>query len=801
MKSARALAIRHALFFALFLMLVITLAGAGFGQTWTPLTNQPGADVGAMLQLRDGRILVHEEQGGNSRNWHILTPDASGSYINGTWSSGGELQSGYAPWFFGSQVLMDGKTIVIEGGEYNNGQSVWTTIGSVGTISGNTINWVKNNPPSGWTTLGDAESVILADGTYMQSNCCTAQNALYGGPNTWTATGSVKQQSNDESGFTLLSNDQVLTVDTKTSTCGGSQGSELYSQITGAWSCGPNTPVKLYNPNDEELGAAVLMYNNQVIQFGGNVVATAIYDVASNTWTAGPTPGNRLDQADGPAALEANGKVLAMLSPGLFQGGCQMVEYDPIANTLTNTANPSNCPGDSSYVGHLMMLPTGQIMFTDFSGTVEIYTPAAGTVSGVAPTISSVGTTLNSPSTNNALSGAQLNGLSENNAYGDDYQGATNYPLVRLVQVSAPNNVYYATTHDETTHSIAPGTANSTLFDMPTGMASGDYSLSVVANGIASAPVTVSVVASPDFSLTANPSSVSVAQGSTATSQITVVPVNGFNGTVNLSATGLPSGVTAGFSPNPTSSTSTLTFTASGSATKGTSTVTVSGTSGALTNTTTIQLTVAAGSGPVVSLSPTSLTFAATKTGNTSAGKSVKMSNTGNATLNISSMAASGDFAISTSTCGSTLPVGGSCKFKVTFTPTQIGTRTGAVTITDNAPGSPQSVALTGTGSAQVTLTPAKANFPKTLVGGTSVAKTFTLKNKGSSSLTSISASTTGDFAVSATTCGSSLSGGGSCTISVVFQPTQTGARSGSLQVSDSAVGGPQTSTLTGTGK
>jgi hypothetical protein len=177
------------------------------------------------------------------------------------------------------------------------------------------------------------------------------------------------------------------------------------------------------------------------------------------------------------------------------------------------------------------------------------------------------------------------------------------------------------------------------------------------------------------------------------------------------------------------------------------------------------------------------------------------MTNSGAGTLNITSIVASGDFAISSSTCGSALAVSKSCKFKVTFTPTQLGTRTGAVTITDNAANSPQSVSLTGTGSAQATLTPAKANFAKTVVGGTSVAKTFTLKNKGTSSLTGISPSTTGDFAVSATTCGSTLAGSGSCTISVVFKPTQTGLRSGALQVNDSAVGSPQVSTLTGTGK
>ena len=72
-----------------------------------------------MLQLRDGRILVHEEQSGNPRNWWVLTPDATGSYVNGTWSSGGQLPAGYAPFYFGSQVLLDGHTLVIEGGEYN----------------------------------------------------------------------------------------------------------------------------------------------------------------------------------------------------------------------------------------------------------------------------------------------------------------------------------------------------------------------------------------------------------------------------------------------------------------------------------------------------------------------------------------------------------------------------------------------------------------------------------------------------------------------------------------------------------
>ena len=785
--------------------ILCALLGVVAAQTWTPLVNQPGVNLGAMLQLRDGRILVHEEQRGNSRAWHLLTPDASGSYINGTWSSGGLLPSGYAPWFFGSQVLIDGKTIVVEGGEYNNGQSVWTTLGAIGTISGNSVTWTSNSAPSGWSTLGDAESVILADGTYMQSNCCTPQNALFNGPNSWTATGSVNQGSNDESGFTLLSNDLVLTVDAKNdSNCGTNKGSELYDQNTGVWSCGPPLPVQLYNSNDEELGAAVLMYNNKVFQFGGNVNATAIYDVAGNSWIAGPTPAGGLNQADGPAALEPNGKVLAMLSPGLFQGNCQFVEYDPIANTLTNTANPANCPSDSSYVGHLMLLPTGQIMFTDFSGEVEIYTPAAGVVAGVAPAINALSGPINSPSTNNALSGTQLNGLSEANAYGDDYQGATNYPLVQLVQVNAPNHVYYATTHSETTHSIAPGTSNSTTFDVPSGIPAGAYTLYLVANGIPSNPLAVTVEAIAGFTLSASPASVTVAQTSSATSSITITPQNGFTGSVTLSATGLPSGVTAGFSPNPATTSSTLTFSASATAALGTSTVTINGVSGSVNASTTISLTVKAGStSPTVTVTPTSLTFNTTPVGSTSVAKAVTVTNTGTVTLNISGVSVSGDFAQTTSAkpCGSTLAAGKSCKIMVAFTPTALGTRTGSLTISDNAGNSPQTVALSGTGGPQVKLTPVSATFPKTAVGTSSAAKVFTLDNLQSVALTGISISTTGDFSVSTKTCSTSLAAKTTCTISVVFTPTQTGTLTGTLQVSDSAVGSPQVSNLTGTGK
>jgi len=207
----------------------------------------------------------------------------------------------------------------------------------------------------------------------------------------------------------------------------------------------------------------------------------------------------------------------------------------------------------------------------------------------------------------------------------------------------------------------------------------------------------------PSFTLAASPSSVSVTQGASGTSTITITPVGGFSSSVTLAASGLPSGVTGTFSPNPATTTSTLTLAASATATTGTSTVTITGTSGSLTATTTVSLTVtSSSSGPVVTLTPTSLAWAKVAVGVTKGPKTITVKNTGTATLVIGSVAVSGDFSLSTvaKSCeaGTNVAVGKSCVIKVSFTPTQVGTRTGDVTITDNAGNSPQQVPLSGTG-------------------------------------------------------------------------------------------------------
>src|SRR5690349_613059 len=100
---------------------------------------------------------------------------------------------------------------------------------------------------------------------------------------------------------------------------------------------------------------------------------------------------------------------------------------------------------------------------------------------------------------------------------------------------------------------------------------------------------------------------------------------------------------------------------------------------------------------PSLSFSPTSLSFGSHTVGATSAAQSITLTNTGSALLSITSVSASGDFA-ATNTCRGGLAAGRNCSLSVTFTPSASGTRTGSVTIIDNAAGSPHIISLTGTG-------------------------------------------------------------------------------------------------------
>ncbi len=214
-------------------------------------------------------------------------------------------------------------------------------------------------------------------------------------------------------------------------------------------------------------------------------------------------------------------------------------------------------------------------------------------------------------------------------------------------------------------------------------------------------------------------------------------------------------------------------------------------------------------SASAASLSPTSLTFSAVS-GSTSAAQTVTLKNTGTAALTISGVSITGtnptDFA-QTNTCGSSLAANATCSISVTFTPVSAASFTAMLSVADNATGTPQTVALSGTGTTatapQPSLTPSALTFTGTTVGTTATAQNIKLENAGTAALAITSIAITGtnaaDFSQT-NNCGSSLAVDASCTIAVTFTPASAASFTATLTVTDNAAGAPQTAALSGTG-
>jgi uncharacterized repeat protein (TIGR01451 family) len=206
---------------------------------------------------------------------------------------------------------------------------------------------------------------------------------------------------------------------------------------------------------------------------------------------------------------------------------------------------------------------------------------------------------------------------------------------------------------------------------------------------------------------------------------------------------------------------------------------------------------------PAVTLNPTSLTFASQAVGTTSPPQSVTLTNSGTATLNVSSIQVTGDFA-QTNNCGSTVGAGASCTLSVTFTPLIAGGRTGSLKVFSDASGSPHAVSLSGTGTAVsvpvLTLAPSSLTFPATFVGATSSPQVVTVSNTGNApfSISGVVGSNA-EFPF-ATGCGGSLGPSQSCDIAVEFHPTAAGTFAGTIAVFSDASGSPHRISVSGTG-
>ena len=202
--------------------------------------------------------------------------------------------------------------------------------------------------------------------------------------------------------------------------------------------------------------------------------------------------------------------------------------------------------------------------------------------------------------------------------------------------------------------------------------------------------------------------------------------------------------------------------------------------------------------GPIFAYGGQRVGFGNVVIGTTSSPINRTASNSGDTTLEITSVVASNNFA-QTNTCGTSIAPKGKCTFSFTFSPTHTGPYTGTVTITDNATTNPNQYQLTGTGLAALATSPSRLTFASQKVGTTSNPQTVTVTNNQTTTVTISSITVSGDF-TQTNTCGTSLAAGASCAMSVTFSPTKTGTRRGTITITDTAYGSPQTVSLTGTG-
>jgi len=472
-----------------FTVLLLAISSVSLAQKLQNLVNQPPDGAGIGYLLTDGTVIF---QGNNQTDWWKLTPDKFGSYVKGTWSQIASLPSGYSPLYFSSAVLADGRVVIV-GGEYNFLQFVLTNLAAIYDPKADT--WTSLGHPKGWAYIGESPSAVLPDGKYLVGRKLDKSAAVLDPATlTWTLVGTAgKSDFNAEEGWTLMPDGSVLTYDVK-----HAPHSEKYVSSMAKWFTAGSTIVDLHSPHQGgcipypggcypapgEVGPGILRTDGTVFATGSGSNGgsgpghTAIYHPGKKPtdrgkWTVGPDFPNSDNAGDSFAALLTNGRPLVLGNSGT------LYEFD----------GKNLIPGP--FVGFgasLMVLPTGEVIV---AGS-QVYTSSGTYKAAWAPSITTYPHTVTRGSTYK-ISGRQFNGLSQAASFGDEDETATNYPLVRITN-QATHHVFYAKTHDHSTMAVATGKAIvSTNFDVPAGMETGASSLVVVANGIPSKAVSITV--------------------------------------------------------------------------------------------------------------------------------------------------------------------------------------------------------------------------------------------------------------------------------------------------------------------
>ena len=415
-----------------------------------------------------------------------------------------------------TNILPNGEVLAL-GGEYSNDPDPNlknggdTPTGEIFDPIANTWTNITNFNTTGNKMFGDDPTEVLPNGQVIAGLINGPQTYIYDpASNSWTQTGTkLHSDQSDEESWVKLPDGSILSYDVFASMSGTFQAQRYVpsqNQWVDASNLNPLHPPSILSdpstaPNGgegAELGPAFLRPDGKVIFFGANG-KTAIYDPVANQWSAGPMEpilsGVQLVATDDPGAAMPNGDILISLSPlGMtpmngsynFPMPSYIYEYNPVAQTFTNVTPSGFNLNLNAYKTSMLVLPTGQVLMSNDSGQLDVYTTFGSPNPSWQPTISSVSNNGNSTFT---LTGTQLNGISEGAAYGDDVEMASNYPIIQLQDSAGQvRQLYYARTYDWSSTGVATGGAEEWVnFALPAAFPLGTYTLYAIANGISSA--------------------------------------------------------------------------------------------------------------------------------------------------------------------------------------------------------------------------------------------------------------------------------------------------------------------------
>jgi hypothetical protein len=486
--------------------------------TWATLANAvPSPNgTGTMMLLSNGDVMVQGGGDNASNAWYLLTPGNLTNteilgvgplgltnlpdYENGTWSQLPSMNTSRL--FYASNVLQNGN-VFVAGGEYTIPNSQTQTETNAAEIYNPTA---PQTTSQAWTNIpgvptpsnsfGDLPTEVLPNGTVLAGDHYGSPNTYIYNPTTnlWSPGPSkLYSDSSAEESWVKLANNDILDYDMNGTT---PQVAQRYDPSLNQWIASGTVPVQLRTTNgSDEIGPGVLLPDGRAFYLGGSGY-TAFYTLPSSStapgsWQQGPNIPLGLTSADAPAAILPNGDVLFAASPPIYPTGnpanpfaypgpTTLFEFNPTTWGFTNVTPPDGNLSEAPFVTRMLDLPSGQVLFTDSTDKLWLYTPSGSPSSAWQPTINNITSNADGSFT---LTGGHLNGISEGAYYGDDAEMSSNYPIV---QIYTPlGNSFYGRTFNW------DGTGNSVQFTLPSGFVQpGEpYVVSVIAYGIASNPV------------------------------------------------------------------------------------------------------------------------------------------------------------------------------------------------------------------------------------------------------------------------------------------------------------------------